>query len=176
MSDQQDSAPRTSHSRPWCYLFGGRAGLERLDADVAHWMHRWGHFLHRIPLGVFFLWLGLLKVLGQPSATSLIAQAVYIGDPALTVPLLGIWEMMIGLGLLYKPMLRLGLLLLFIRLPGTMIALIVHWEICFDVAPFVPTVVGQYLIKDLILFGAAMVIGGTVRLADKPDDEVEIKV
>lgn len=151
MRNHDNLTPRAKmHPRPWCYLFNGRPGLERFDADVASWMHQWGHFLHRIPLALLFIWFGLLKVFGHTSATTLIAKTVYFGDPALTVPLLGLWEAAIGICLLCKPLMRIGLLLLFVRLPGTLLALILQWDVCFDIVPIAPTVEGQYLIKDQI--------------------------
>jgi len=169
MSEGREKNRQPFRQRPWSWIFTGRPGLDQFDHDVAEWMHRWGHYVHRLPLGFLFLWFGMLKVFGQESATSLIARTVYFGDPAITVPMLGLWEAAIGVCLIYRPMLRVGLLLLFIRLPGTMLALVLQWEVCFHHVPFAPTVEGQYLIKDLILFGAAMVIGGTVRWEEKSE-------
>lgn len=145
-----------------------RTRLERIDRNAAAWMHRWGHYLHRVFLGWLFLWFGLLKVFEHDSATSLIAKTVYYGDPAMTVKLLGLWEALIGLCLLHRALLRVALLLLFVRLPGTLLALILQSEVCFVSFPLVPSIEGQYLIKDLILFGAAAVIGGTVRRTPTP--------
>lgn len=144
-------------------IIGRRNRLEQVDRSIHAWMHRYGHFLHRVCLGWLFVWWGLLKLFGYESATSLIAMTVYIGDPSVTVPLLGLWEAAIGACLLHKSLLRIGLLLLFVRLPGTLVALMVQTEVTFEGSLFVPSIYGQYLIKDLILFGAAAVIGGTVR-------------
>ncbi len=146
-----------------------RKRFEQIDRDINAWMHRYGHYLHRVGLGWFFIWLGLLKVFGYESATSLIAETVYFGDPSVTVPLLGLWEAAIGFCLLRRRLIRIGLLLLFIRLPGTALALMIQTDITFDGSLLVPSIHGQYLIKDLILFGAAAVIGGTVRSRPSPD-------
>lgn len=137
--------------------------LDAVDRAIALWMLRWGHLLHRDAMGVFFLWLGLLKVFGYKSATSLIAHTVYLGSPEVTVTVLGVWEALIGLCLLVRPLIRVALLLLFIRLPGTLLALFIKADVCFVSVPLVPTIEGQYLIKDAILITAAIVIGGTVR-------------
>jgi len=56
--------------------------------------------------------------------------------------------------------------LLAIRLPGTVLALVLMPDVCFTELPLVPSPEGQYLLKDLAIFSAAMVIGGTVR--DEP--------
>lgn len=141
--------------------------IDRFDERVVRWMIRWGHFLHRDTLGLLFLWFGTLKVLGYKSATSLIAHTVYFGTPEVTVMVLGAWEAVIGLCLLVRPLIRVALLLLAIRLPGTIAALFVKADVCWA-HPLVPTPEGQYLIKDAILFSAALVIGATVRVERVP--------
>lgn len=143
--------------------------LDCMDARISRWMYRHGHRWHRLSLGVLFLWFGALKVSAHPTATSLIAETVYAGDPATVTPLLGAWEAAIGACLLWRPLVRLALLLLAIRLPGTVLALVLLPEISFTEVPFVPSPEGQYLLKDLALFSAAMVIGGTLR--DEPEHE-----
>lgn len=137
--------------------------LDRIDNGITWWMERYGHWLHRISLGLFFTWMGSLKISGVLTATSLLAQVIYWGTPETMVPLLGAWELAIGLCLLYRPLARVALLMLAVRLPGTLMALVLLPDICFSNAPLLPTVVGQYLIKDSLLFSAAIVIGGTVR-------------
>lgn len=140
-----------------------RTFLNPVDRRVTRWMERWGHRIHRYTLGMAFLWFGMLKVAGFTSATTLIAHTVYLGSPEQMVPILGFWEAAIGVCLLFLPLARLGLLLLAVRLPGTLLALALKLEVCFIVFPWVPSPEGQYLIKDFLLFGAALVIGGTVR-------------
>lgn len=56
------------------------------------------------------------------------------------------------------PLHRLAVLLLLVRLPGTLLALVLLPEVTFAGSPLVPTPEGQYLLKDLALFGAALVI------------------
>lgn len=137
--------------------------VDAFDLAIARYMHRWGHFLHRVLLGALFVWFGALKLFGEKSATSIIAETVYFGSPDRIVPLLGVWEALIGLCLLWRPFIRVAPLLLAIRLLGTLLALLLKSNICWTETWFVPTIQGQYLIKDFILFSAAMVIGGTVR-------------
>jgi len=45
-------------------------------------------------------------------------------------------------------------------MPGTFLPLVLRPEICFIDAPFNLTLEGQYIIKNLVLIGAAMVVGG----------------
>ena len=138
------------------------ARMDRLDQRLTAWMHRHGHRLERRAIGVLFAWFGLNKLLGFKSATSIIAETVYVGTPETSARLLGLWELAIGLCLFIYPLARVGVGLLAIRLPGTLLALIIKADVCWH-EPFVPTVQGQYLIKDVVLITAAMVIGGTLR-------------
>src|SRR6185436_343551 len=83
--------------------------------------------------------------------------------PALALPLLAAWESLIGIGLLSGRFLRVTLLLLFVQMPGTMMPLILFPVETFRVFPYAPTLEGQYIIKNLVLVSAAIVIGATVR-------------
>ncbi|MDH4074992.1 MAG: DoxX family protein [Acidimicrobiia bacterium] len=140
-----------------------RSRFDEIDARVVAWMHRIGHRLDRLAIGLVFVWFGLLKVLGFKSATSVIAETVYLGSPEVTVRLLGLWELAIGVCLIAPGLARIGVALLAIRLPGTLLALALKAELCWTDTFPVPTIQGQYLIKDAILFFAAMIIGGTLR-------------
>lgn len=143
--------------------------LDRLDRRIAAFMHRVGHPVHRVTLALFFVWVGLLKQFGYTTGSSLLAQTVYLGSPGVTVAFLGWWEVAIGLSLLHPATIRVSILLMAIRVPGTVLALILKADVCFHGAPWAPTPEGQYLIKDLMLLGAAMVIGGTVRHRHRPE-------
>lgn len=141
----------------------GSEQLREFDRRLAGWMEQWGHRIHRLTFATVFLWFGTLKVAGYKSATSLIAHTVYFASPEIVVPILGFWEVAIGICLVIHPLTRVGLLLLAIRLPGTLLALILRADVCFVQFPLVPSLEGQYLVKDFLLFGAALVIGGTIR-------------
>jgi len=147
-----------SDSRPL-----SRRRLTELDDRVIGWLDRYGHRLHRLSLGTLFVWLGLLKPLGHKTTTSLLAETVYFGSPETMVLILGWWEVAIGLSMLYRPTVRIALLLLLLRIPGTILAFVLQPDLTFVSFPFVPTPEGQYLIKDLVLFFAAMAIGASIR-------------
>ena len=49
-------------------------------------------------------------------------------------------------------------------MPGTVLPLILLPDVCFTQFPFGLTLEGQYIIKNLILISAAIVVGGTVRM------------
>jgi len=138
--------------------------FDQVDRVIAGWMRRHGPRLLRISLGIVFIWFGALKFFdGLSPAESLVRDTVYWIDPDLFIPILGVWEVLIGLGLLYRPAIRAAIFLLFLQMPGTMLPLVLLPEVCFTVFPFGLTLEGQYIIKNLVLISAALVVGGTVR-------------
>ncbi|MFO8099960.1 MAG: hypothetical protein R6T83_10130 [Salinibacter sp.] len=143
-----------------------RLGLEALDRRIAGWMRRNGLFVLRIGLGIVFIWFGLLKPLGMSPAEELVRRVVYVVPPDLFLPILGWWEVAIGIGLLYRPFNRTAIFLLFLQMPGTLLPLVLLPEVCFTQAPWGLTLEGQYIIKNAVLIGAALVVGGTVREPD----------
>lgn len=137
--------------------------LDRMDIRIAGWMGAHGIPLLRVSLGLVFCWFGLLKPLGASPASDMVARTVYWVDPAWFVPLLGWWEVAIGIGLVIRPLNRLAILLLFLQMPGTFLPLVLLPDVCFTHIPWAPTLEGQYIIKNLVLISAAIVVGGTVR-------------
>ena len=89
--------------------------LDPLDSRLTSWMARYGVTLLRLSLGVVFFWFGALKLFPGLSPAEELAgrtiELVTLGmvHPALSVPLLGAWECVIGLGLIHGRALRLTL-------------------------------------------------------------------
>lgn len=143
--------------------------LEPLDRRVTAWMARHGITLTRLALGIIFTWFGALKFFpGASPAADLAAQTIarltggVIGPP-IALPVLAAWEVSIGIGLLTGRLLRITLLLLWVQMLGTMLPLVFFPSKTFSSVPFVPTLEGQYIIKNLVLVSAAIVVGATVR-------------
>ena len=114
----------------------------------------------RYSIGIVFIWFGGLKLFGQLSpAYDLVAATVYWLKPEVIVPILGMWEVAIGVCFLIPPLTRLGILLLALQMPGTFLPLVLLPEVCFTVFPFGLTLEGQYIVKNLVIIGAALVIG-----------------
>ena len=137
--------------------------LLRLDEQIADTLQRFGVLTLRITLAIIFIWFGLLKPFGMSPAEDLVKNTVYWMPPEVFLPVLGIWEALIGVFLLWRPTIRIALFLLLLQMPGTALPLILLPETSFVSAPFVLTLEGQYIVKNLVLIGAAIVIGGTVR-------------
>ena len=137
---------------------------DELDIFITKFMSKWGITFLRYSLGLIYIWFGILKPFGLSPAQELVENTVYWFDnPKTFVPILGWWEVVIGLTMCIKPLIRVSIFLLFIQMPGTFLPLILLPEVCFSNFPFGLTLEGQYIIKNLIIISAALVVGSTVR-------------
>jgi uncharacterized membrane protein YkgB len=138
--------------------------FDRIDQFLTSGMARTGIPFLRIGLGIVFFWFGLLKFFpGLSPAEGLVRNTVYFISPDVFIPILAAWETLIGLGLITGKFMRLTLLLLFMQMPGTALPLIILPDIVWNIFPYGLTLEGQYIIKNLVLIGAGLVLGGTVR-------------
>lgn len=136
---------------------------ERVDKRIAYWMECHGHRYLRYSLAVVFIWFGALKPFGLSPATRLVEETVFFFPPEYFVPVLGLWEVAIGVCLIYRPWNRAGLALMAAQMLGTFLPLVVLPGEVWVRFPFVLTLEGQYIIKNFVLIAAAIVVGGTVR-------------
>jgi uncharacterized membrane protein YkgB len=151
------------------YVITIRGNYDRVDALLTGWMARNGIRLLRFSVGVVFLWFGALKFVPGLSPAQTLAgntmSALSFGvlAPETALFILAVWECAVGIGLLTGYLLRATLLLLWLQMLGTLTPLVLFPELCFSVVPVAPTLEGQYIIKNLVLVTAAIVIGATVR-------------
>ena len=142
--------------------------FNRIDVRITAWMADWSLTILRFGLGVIFVWFGALKLFpGLSPAETLVRNTIYFFDPDFFLPILAIWEMLIGMGFLVglftRRFQRLTILLLFLQMPGTALPLFILPDVCWTSFPFGLTIEGQYIIKNLTIIGSALVLGATVR-------------
>ena len=143
--------------------------FDRLDARLTAWMARHGIGLLRVSLGIVFLWFGLLKFFPDLSpAEALAAETIRmltfgLVSPPTALLLLAAWETLIGAGLILGRFMRVTLLLLWLQMLGTVTPLFLFPGETFTRLPYAPTLEGQYIIKNIVLVTAGIVLGGTVR-------------
>jgi uncharacterized membrane protein YphA (DoxX/SURF4 family) len=143
--------------------------IERIDARITSTLARVAIPTLRIALGVVFLWFGVLKFFPNLSpAETLVGRTIEVltlgvVKPAVSLPVLAAWESVIGLGLILGRGLRGVLFLLALQMAGTFTPLLLFPQETFSSFPLAPTLEGQYIIKNIVLIGAAMVVGATVR-------------
>jgi len=140
-----------------------------IDQRITRWMAANGLRLLRLSLGMIFFWFGFLKFFpGTSSAEGIATRTIEVLTfgylaPRVSVVLLAIWECIIGIGLLIGVGMRITLFLLFAQMLGTMTPLFFFPAETFLYTPWVPTLEGQYIIKNLVLISAGIVLGATVR-------------
>jgi len=140
------------------------SSFDKIDRTITQWMARHGLYTLRIGLGIVFFWFGILKIFpGLSPAEELVRNTIYFVDADIFFPLLGIWESLIGLGLIIGRFLRITLLLLFLQMSGTVLPLIILPSVVWKIFPYALTLEGQYIVKNLVLISAGLVLGGTVR-------------
>jgi uncharacterized membrane protein YkgB len=137
---------------------------QRLDQGMIRFMQAHGVRLLRVALGLVFIWFGLLKVIGKSPVADLVARTVYWMPPDFFVPFLGTWEILVGCGLLFAVALRFTLFLFWLQMAGTFLVLLLRPEVAFQGGnPLLLTTEGEFVIKNLVLIAAGLVVGGTVR-------------
>lgn len=142
---------------------------DEIDIAITHWMARNGIFLLRLSIAVIFLWFGALKFFpGVSPAEALAGNSIELLSfglvpAAVGLPILALWECLIGAGMLVIRYMRFTILMLYVQMIGTFSPVILMPEVVFDAFPFNLTMEGQYILKNLIVISAALVIGATVR-------------
>jgi uncharacterized membrane protein YphA (DoxX/SURF4 family) len=151
--------------------------FDRLDAQITHWMARYGILLLRISMGIVFLWFGALKFFpGLSPAADLATRTIErltlgLIAPNVSILILATWESLVGLGLIFGIFMRATLLLLFLQMLGTISPIFLFPQEVFTAFPYAPTLEGQYIFKNMVLISAGFVIGATVRggkIVDEP--------
>lgn len=143
--------------------------LDRWEEHIVRWLARHGLLLLRVSLGVVFLWFGALKFVpgfspAEDLAGATIATLTFgLVPPKLALLVLAMWESAIGLALVFGVQLRLAIGLLLLQMAGTLTPLLLFPAETFVQFPIAPTLEGQYILKNLVLISAALVLGATVR-------------
>lgn len=135
----------------------------KVDAAITKFLRRWSIPALRVSLGIVFLWFGLLKVLDVTPVTDLVADTVYWVDPDWFVPLLGFAEIAVGVALITGLALRAALAVFAAQMVGTFLVLVIQPDVAFqDGNIFELTVEGEFVVKNLVLLSAGLVVGSTV--------------
>lgn len=135
--------------------------LNALDRFLITEMHQWGIPVLRVALGIVFLWFGGLKVFGVTPVVDLIAETYSFFPTTAFLFVLGWWEVLIGISLLSHHFLRIALMLLWLQMAGTFAAVVLAPAIFFVQGnPFLLTMEGEFIVKNIVLISAGLVIGG----------------
>lgn len=139
--------------------------FERIDRQIIQRMKVLSIPVMRFSFAVIFVWFGILKPFGLSAAEGLLKATVKwlpFGSPELWLPIIGWWEVVIGICFLFEKTTRIAILLLFLQMVGTFMPLVFLPEVTFQENNYLlPTLEGQYIVKNLIIIAAALVLGGS---------------
>jgi len=140
---------------------GVRARVEQAQRAAVQWLSKYCIDALRVSLGLVFLGFGVLKFFpGMSPAEDLAIRTVETltfgivpGSAALVVT--AVMECFVGLTLVSGKLLRTGLAVLGVSLIGIMAPLVLFTA---DLFPGAPTLEAQYVLKDVVLVTAGMVV------------------
>tara|TARA_B110000003_G_scaffold73479_1_gene74893 strand:- start:12648 stop:13082 length:435 start_codon:yes stop_codon:yes gene_type:complete len=122
-------------------------------------------FLVRIPLFIIFFWFGFLKIIHLSPAQELVKDTVYwmpFFDATVWTVIIGYWEILIAVFFLFRKTTFIAMILLLLQMTGTFLPLVILPHVTFqNLNPLLPTLEGQYIIKNIIIITAALIIGRT---------------
>lgn len=141
--------------------------IARTETALIDLAARIGRPALRLTLAVTFLWFGALKITNDTPVAEFVDNTVNwipLLDGGWFVPFLGVVEVFLGAALLFGRGLRVVLPLLFAHLCGTFLALLTQPEVTFqDSNVLMLTTEGEFVIKNLILLSAVLVLYGAHR-------------
>ena len=147
----------------------GTARFVAAEGVVHRWLVRHSIKILRVTMGLIFLGFGALKYIPGASpaqdlavTTTRILTFGTIPDPVALV-LIATLECAIGLSLISGRGLRITVYLLALELLGILSPLVLLTGRLFPGPAHTPTLEGQYVLKDIVLVGAAMVVATAFR-------------
>ena len=140
----------------------------RLEASVNQWLVSYSIPILRVSLGGVFLLFGALKFFPNVSPIEDLASRTIsvltlgLVPASVSMVLLAALECAIGIGLITGLYPRLTLVLLGLQMIGATSPLVIFPGEIFAGPFHAPTLVGQYIIKDVVLISAGLVLGATL--------------
>jgi uncharacterized membrane protein YphA (DoxX/SURF4 family) len=143
-----------------------RENIDKLDEGTIKIMRSTSRVAIRLSFGIIFIWFGILKPLHLSPAEGLLKATVVwlpFGSPDSWLIIIGWWEVVIGVCFLFQKTTRLAIILLLTQMVGTFLPLVFLPGVTFQSNNILlPTLEGQYIIKNLIIISAALVLGGEI--------------
>jgi uncharacterized membrane protein YkgB len=165
--------------------------LSRFETIIAQWLAAHSILFLRMAVGIIFFWFGVIKFFPDQSSAEDLAvrtiRKISFGKISAhnSLMILATWECIIGIGCIMHKFMRLTLTLLFLQMLGTVMPLFFFPGSTFKSVPLVPTLEGQYILKNIVIIASAIVLLATVRggkiisdpqIADQARQEEEEKV
>jgi uncharacterized membrane protein YkgB len=140
--------------------------IEAFDMRFIEFLRRHHVVIARISIFVVFFWFGALKLLvlspAGPLAEALTARTVGMEYFDVLYMVLSLIECLIGILFLIPRAIRIVLPLLFIHMAVVCSPLLLVPDLVWT-APFVPTLEGQYIIKNIVIVALAIAIAAATK-------------
>jgi uncharacterized membrane protein YphA (DoxX/SURF4 family) len=137
-----------------------------IDEKIINFFKRIWEPISRISLFIVFFYFGLLKVLNLSPATplveSLASKTISFLNFNFFIVFFGFFEMMIGLAFVIPKLERLAVFLLGLHMITTFLPLVLLPKITWT-GFLVPTLEGQYIIKNLVIISLAFAISAHLK-------------
>ncbi|ADJ15436.1 hypothetical protein [Halalkalicoccus jeotgali] len=140
--------------------------LRGADRLLETWFAAHGVSFLRYALAMVFFWFGIVKPFGVSPANPVVETGIFFLPFDIFFPVLGWWEALVGVGLLFNRTLRFAVYLMVFQMLGTMIPLFSAPGMTFSQFPFIPTAIGAYIIKNWVLLSSGLVVLAKVDLED----------
>jgi putative oxidoreductase len=115
----------------------------------------------RLSLAVVFVWFGALKVVGHSPVHDLLVATLPFLPADVVVPALGVVEVVLGLAVASGVFRRVTLVVLVGHLAGTFLTFVTATTLMLDDGnPLALTADGEFVVKNLVLISAALVLIG----------------
>ena len=131
-------------------------------------------YLVRFLLFIIFFWFGFFKIIHLFPSQQLVKDTVFwmpLLDASTWTVIIGFWEVLISVFFLSKKTTFIAMILLFMQMTGTLLPLVILPEVTFQNSnPLLSTLEGQYIIKNIIIITATLIIGRNqlkVKIFDK---------
>ncbi len=140
--------------------------LEKIDREIIHKIRAAFPVVSRLALFVVFFGFGILKLFNASPANPLVESLLhrtlpFIGFHEFIIGL-GIFEMLIGISFAIPHLERLAILLLVPHMITTAMPLFLLPTVAWVSFP-IPTLEGQYIIKNLVIIALAMGIASQLK-------------
>src|SRR4051794_13808312 len=139
--------------------------IVNIDRNATRLLARYSLTILRITVGIVFVWFGALKFFpGMSPAEHLIRESITFLPMNLFLPFLALMECTIGVCyILGGKFLRVAVILMLGQMAGAMSPMVLRPDLIWAKFPFIWTLEGQYVFKDIVLIAVALTIGATVR-------------
>ena len=149
--------------------------FESIDRGIIHFLRKICYPMARIGLFIIFFWFGFLKVIGLSPATELMRELythiIPFGFFGAFYVLFAAFECFIGLLFLVRGAERIVIPFLLLHMFTTFLPLFLLPDITWQ-SFLVPTLEGQYIIKNLAIIALALGIGAHLYPMRRPQAEV----